>query len=250
MAIKIKKRGEKSEEVVLDPLLDTPDQFLQTADTSLSWASQNQQKIIVGVGAAVVLVLVGVFMLNHFQQKSADRSAALTAALDVLVAPVGEETEVDAKKKGPRFVSEQDKYKSLGEKADVVLAEYGGTPAAELATIMKARASFGAGKFDEAAGLYKKWLDAHPTHSERAFVLQAMATAQAAAGKADEAVATLQSLKGLDAATFGELADVQAGQVYEAAGQKDKAKAAYEAVIKAYPDSSQLETVKMRLDLL
>jgi predicted negative regulator of RcsB-dependent stress response len=246
MAIKIKRKSEAPVGTG-DPLLDEPDQFFQTADQSLSWAAKNQRLIVLLVGLGLVLVLAGLFVNSHFQDENAAQSDALTAAVEILNAPVVSADDKN-KPKGFSFPTEKEKYTALSEQAGLVISDYG--DAGKLGSLYSARAAAGLGNYAEAVGLYQTWIDANDGSDEQPFVLQAMAVAQQADGKTDAAIGTLEKLKSIDQDAYGELASIQMGSVYESAGQKDKAKAAYEAVVKDYPDSAQLETIKMRLDLM
>lgn len=263
MAIKIKRKGKKSTDPELlgpdgepltgDPLLDEPDAFIQTAGTTVSWASDNQNLLLIGVGAVIVVIFVGAFLIQNNIQARLDRAAVLTEAVEVMAAPVGEQPQLPpgaTAPSGPRFATDKQKYTELNSKADAVLAEYDGTDVAETARLAKARAALGLGNFDEAISLYNAWLTANQGAPEAAFVLQALATAQASGGKVDDAVGTLKKLKGVDEEAYGELVSVQIAKIYESAGQKDKAKAAYEEMIKAYPDGSQVEFAKMRIEMM
>ncbi len=258
MAIKIKRKVNKpaeEEDVELtgDPLLDEPDVFFQTADKSVGWAADNQSLIIGAVGFVIVALLVSFFLIQNSRNNAIERSDSLTAALDVMSGTVGDDAAPNPNANNAnikRFSTSKAKYTELGAKADAVLSNHGGEDVAQLAGVMKARAAFGLGNYDEAITLYEGWLSANANSDEKPVVLQALAAAQAAGKKNDAAIATLEKLKALDADTYGEMASYQIGQIYEAAGQKDKAKAAYEELIKSYPDSKQLEYVKMRIDLM
>ncbi len=259
MAIKIKKKGRRDDESV-DPL-DEPDQFIQTADKSASWAVQNRQKVIAGLvaaGVAVAALAAGAF---YVQNKASSMSDSLTAAVKVMRAPIGDARSPDAvaapvapkdgeKPAGLRFDDSATKYTELGAKADAVTAAYGTEPAGKFAKLIKARALHGQGKYAEAASAYKEWSDAHAGAPEQAFVLQSLATSQAAAGETDAAIASLESLKALGEEAWGETSGYQIGRIYQEAGQKDKARAAYKGLLEKYPDSSRAELVKMHLDFL
>lgn len=256
MAIKIKKKGEQApEELELtgDPLLDEPDQFFQAADASVSWASQNQQMLIMGIGGVVVAVLVVVFLVTNLQKGKMETSAALTSAVEALNAPVGEAPTPapgSKAKDGLRYSTAKQKYTEVDTRAQAVIDQHGGTPAAQMATLIKARAAHGLGNHDEAIKHYQAWLAANGTSPEKPLALLALANSQAAAGQVDAAIESLKQLKAFDEDSYGEMASLQIAQTYEAAGQKDKAKGAYEEMLKAYPDSNQIETVKLRLDLM
>ncbi len=285
MAIKIKKRvpkPESDEPELLDaegnegdgfgsemmgdtepvaPAMDDPldDIFLSTADQSLSWATQNRT-LVIGAVAVVLLLVVGAAVFVQQQQAGREAiSQTLTEALDVMAAPVGDEkvptlnptpNVPEPAEKGPRFDTSKAKYEQLGAKADTVLSQHSGSSASGFAHLMKARASFELGKYDEAIASYQSWLSQNDNASEKPFVLQALANAQASGGKADDAVATLDKLKSINADVYGPTASYQKGQVWEQAGNKDKAKAAYEELLKSHPDSDPVELARMRLDLL
>ena len=259
MAIKIKKKGRRDDEV--DPL-DQPDQFIQTADKSVGWAAENRQTVIAGGVAVLVALLVLAGGVLYVNSKAASMSDSLTDAVKVMRAPIGDAPNPDAiaapiapkdgedEKAGLRFDSSQKKYDEMAVKAEAVLSSYPTEPAGEFAKLIKARALHGQGKYAKAATLYKAWADAHAGAPEQAFVLQSLATAQAAAGQTDAAIASLEALKALGEDAWGETAGYQIGRIYQEAGQKDKARAAYEGVLTKYPDSSRAELVKMHLDFL
>jgi len=186
------------------------DQFLQTSDKSISWAAKNRQKVVIVVVAIAAIALAGVFLAKYSEKNESERVMALSEAVSA---------HPNDNVAGP-------------------------------ARLIKARGLVGLGKYEEAGTLYKEWLDAHPDAIERPIVLQAMASAQAAAGKSDAAVTALESLVLLDKKTYGETASYQIGQIYDSAGNKEKAKQQYDAFIKDYPESGKLELVKLRREAL
>ncbi len=240
----------------LDDLLER-DLFLETADKSVGWAAQNQTALI-AIFAILAAVIVGVVIWqNQSESTTAEHSASLTAAVDILQAPIeGQEPPnplaPEKDKKAPKltFKTAQEKYTALGAKADEAQAAVKGTPAEGTATLLKARAALGTGKVDEAIGLYQGWLSSHATAPERAFVLQALGEAQVQAGKPAEAAATFEQLKGLDEKAWGEYAAFQTAVAYDVAADKDKARASYEAFVKGYPESDRVAQARLRLDLL
>jgi tetratricopeptide (TPR) repeat protein len=250
VAIKIKKK--KTDEVEeIDPILEA-DQFLQTSDKSISWAAQNRQKVVVAVVVVASIVIAAVFLSKYTEKIELERTAALSDAVDSLETPITADgtAELGDAPVGPRFPTSEAKYKEVESKADAVLTAYPDKDVANPARLMKARASLGLGKYDEAVTLYQQWLDDNPNASERPIVLQAIATAQAAAGKPEEAVKSLESLVQTDKKLYGEMAAYQIGAIYESAGNKEKAKQHYDVFIKDYPDSGKLELVKLRREAL
>lgn len=237
------------------PMGEDLDQFLASGKQSVDWATRHQATILVAVVGILLLAAGVVYFRQHQAEQRVEVSDKLTVALESLEARVGEEPaplpDTIKRRKPPlMYKTAQEKYAALSTQADEVLKTYGDQPAAGSARLMKARAAFGLGKFDEAAGLYQEWLKANPSAPERPFVLQALATTQAAGGKTDEAVTTLQELKKLNPETYGELVSWQSGVFYEAAGQKDKAKAAYEELVKTFPEGAHASQAQMRLDLM
>lgn len=263
MAIKIKKQGEKPQEPELldaegvEPV-DELDQFLVTGTQSVHWATEHQNLVLAGIGAVLVIAVAIVFFMEQAKESQIEDARDLVAAVEVLEAPVGDEKPVDLsppgstkpKKEGLKYDDYQSKYTALDQKVDGWMSQKPGAQGQVLAQLMKARAAFGLGNYAESSRIYTEWLGAHPDHSARGFVLQALSTSLAAEGKVDEAIKHLDQLKGIDADAYGEWAAWQAGVFYEAAGNKDKAKGAYEALIKDYPDSTRVEQARMRLDLM
>jgi hypothetical protein len=149
-----------------------------------------------------------------------------------------------------RFDTSAAKYAELLSKADLVLTEYPAEPVGEFAKLVKARALHGQGSYAEAAALYKEWSDANPGTPVQAFVLQSLATSQAAAGDTAAAIVSLEALKALNEEAWGESAGYQIARVHDAAGEKDKARTAYELLLEKYPDSSRAALAKMHLDFL
>ena len=255
--IEIKKKRHSDD---IDPV-DAPDQFVQTAGASVGWAAQNRSKFMLGVLAAIAIggIVAGYFYYVDSQETA--MSNALTSAVQVMRAPIGDARNPDAIASPPsskpsedtneiRFDSSSVKYAELATKADQVLTEFPDEPVGEFAKLIKARALHGQGKYAEAAALYKQWSDAHAGAQEQVFVLQSLATSQAAAGESDAAVGSLEALKAVNEEAWGEMAGYQIARIHEAAGQKDKARKEYESLLEKYPDSSRAELVKMHLDFL
>lgn len=252
MAIKIKKKKKKAEEVEqIDSILEQ-DQFLQTSDKSIGWLAQNRSKAVIGVVVLAVAVIAVIFLAKYSEKTEMERTAALADAVTSLETPIASPVPADpaAPPVGRRFPNAESKYQEVLDKADTVLTAYPKSDVAQPARLIKARAELGLGKYDEAVTLYQEWLTANPKADERPMVLQAVASAQSAAGKSDDAVKSLSTLSDVDKKLYGELASYQIARIYDTAGNKAKAKESYDAFIKEYPESGKIELAKLRRQAL
>jgi tetratricopeptide (TPR) repeat protein len=252
----LKALEEASAELGVTAPVEELDQFLVTGTQSVSWAAHNQNLVLVGIGAILVVALIGVFIMEQRKEGRIDDARGITEAIAIMEAPVGEEKALDLsgnskpKKEDLKYDTQQAKFTALAQKIDGWSAERPDAAGAPMGKLIKARAAFGLGKFDEAAALYQGWLSENPASPSRPFVMQAYASTLAAQGKTDDAIKALDDLKALDKDAYGEWAAWQTGVFHESAGNKDKARAAYEALIKDYPESGRLELARMRLDLM
>lgn len=182
-----------------------------------TWWRENGKGIVAGV----VLGLAGLFgwrYWQHYGQARADHAAMEYARMSAAIA--------------------QDKGEGARQWGRQIIVDYASTPYATLAAFAIARLDIDAGHTQAAERRLKWALDHAGNEDLRRLAALRLARVQLAAGRTDAAAKTLAAVPpGAFAADFKQVE----GDVYAARGDQAKARAAYEAALKALPKDAPAE---------
>jgi len=212
--------------------VDGADPLLQQTAKLSSWAKKNQK----GVTAVVVAGLVGLAGFagyNHFQtKKEADASVELSKAVADQRGRIGDPDKED-ETSGPRdtrpvFKTADDRREAALKKFRDVESRFPGTGAAILARLSEGSLLLDARKADEAIVAYNDVKASALSQADaevRGRALEGLGFAHEMKGNLDDAAKTFRELENtVDVLGFKELAMYHQARVFEAKGDKDKAK--------------------------
>lgn len=199
-----------------------PDKFQQAATQAASWIAARRRRVVLIGAIAVGLVLV-VAIASAIQTRRVERAGA--AAADLLTIVTGEVSAVPLPGfPGPFFPSEEAKQRAIVSAAERVLAEYGGTPAANLAALSAGNAHLKLKEWDAAKTAFERYLgDAPKVDSLRFGALEGIGLAEEGKGNLDAAAVAYDRLA-REVPAFADRADLDRARVLAAAGKTSEAK--------------------------
>ena len=235
----IKKRT-KRKEVVEE--LQEPDEFMEKGTSVVDWLLDHGKTILVSVAVVFVLIIIWTIVDSSRQAKQAEAAEALHLAQKELPAgrSVGPNLQMD-------FSSPADAASDAKAVAalDKVIAEYDGTPQAQMARVDAAAIKFKAGDYAAAAAYYEAAADAKGLIGDR--VALGKAAALEAQEKYDEALGVLTRLRDRSRGDVKEQALVDMARVHEAKGDFEGARGIYAGFVAEFPDSLRLPQVQARI---
>ena len=283
MPKKIKKRSKKQEEELIDDEIveeEDPealavydedaglgdmvvaipeherDAFQMASARAADWIEGNRP-IAIGIFFAVVaLPFIAYGIYEYSKRQEADASAVVSEAITVYSRPVeGSPSmqlfEQNEKLKKPEIVyaTHAERWQAVYDEASQGLSTHKDGPLSVAARYSKASAAYHLGKYAEAVDLYNAVLSDERGSSMRPFATLGLAMSQAGAGDVDAAVESFDTLGAIDD-EFSGLALYHKGRVYESAGKKEEAKAAYHELLETSPDTSYKSDVERRIATL
>jgi hypothetical protein len=207
-----------------DPLLH------QTAKLS-GWAKKNQKGVSTVVAAAVVAV-GGYAIYNHLQvRKQENASAELSQAVADQRGRIGDPSKEDdspgPKDTSPIFKTTGERHDSALKKFQEVESKFPGTGAAILARLSEGSLQLDGHNADAAISAFndvKSSALAQVDAEVRGRAIEGLGFAYEMKQNFDEALKTFRELENTDVLGFKELGMYHQARVYEAKGDKDKAK--------------------------
>jgi TolA-binding protein len=208
------------------------DEFTESIVRIVSYVEHNYPKILAGLGAVVVAILIG-----YFVQDSANRrtQAALDAIGDVQVALM------------------QGNTSSAITKAQAVIRDYSGEDIAGRALVTLGNVYYDQGRFDEATSHYRQFLEAsdNPGGPEGYGAYAGIAASMEAQGNAAGAAQQYLSYADRFGKTpFAALALLESARCNGVAGQVEEAKSIYQRIRADYASSSAARSAQTELELL
>jgi len=197
--------------------LREPDEFQTLTGQVGAWAQANAT-LLVGIAAAVLDVAAVAGGVSWYRARRADAAAAQFRT-------------ADAQFQGGHFAEAADAFTTLGR-------DYGGTQYGRLASLYEGHALARKPDPSGAAAAYSAYLASSPeTEYLRQEALQGLGQAREAGGDAKGAQEAYEQAAAIDG-PFQTDARVAVARLYEAAGQSDKAREVYLAILKDSPTGS------------
>ncbi len=217
-----------AEKITRKQLLKTPDKFFDKSVRLLNYVLENPKKFtktaLVAAGVIVVVLLAGQLYktysssaLNRFNELLAQAGTAETT-----------EQRIDLLQ---RF-----------------LARHPGAEGSALVAAELGKALFENGDYGSAATAYREALDQSKDHTLfQTSVRISLAQALEAKGDYADGVEVLIPVQKEPEDFGGQTVSLELGRLYEALGDKEKAKALYEQFLEKYPSSESTELVRSKL---
>lgn len=208
------------------------DEFTAAIYRFIGYAEQNYPKLLAGLGAVVVAVLIGFFIQSSAEKRT---QAALDAIGDVQVALM------------------QGNTSSAITKAQAIVRDHSGEDVAGRALVTLANIYYGQGRYDEATSHYRQYLDAtaDPEGPEAYGAHAGIAASMEAQGNVVGAAQQYLSYADQHGNTpFAPLALSEAARCYQAAGQSDQASQIYQRIRTDYASAPTARTAETELELM
>ena len=185
---------------------------------ALAYVEDNYPKLLAGLGAVVVVILVGVFINTYTEGQAQDARNALG---DVRIALL------------------QGNTSGAIEQAERIVEDYSGQPSAQQTLILLGNLYFEVGRHAEAQATYQKYLDVHGDEGPTGYGAR---TGQAAcmevqgnyAGAGEEYAAYADQHS---SSSFASLALKEAARCYRLAGDIEKSQDIYRRILNDYSKS-------------
>ena len=177
----------------LEQELKQPDDFIGFWTRVGLWLSKNQKVVIGGIVAGVIAVAAGM-AINHFRVKQAEgvtlAFSKISQAANAELLPKSDEKAAPAKATddSPKFKTETERLEAVVKEVDAFVAAKGPDGLGRHARFAKAGRLVLLGKAEEAIGIYQLLLTSETTPDLRIIEQDALAAANDAAGKVDEAI--------------------------------------------------------------
>jgi predicted negative regulator of RcsB-dependent stress response len=225
----------KRKRVTRKQLLKEPDEFLTFSARAIRFVSNNQKPVFgVMIGVVVaILVFAGFRYFSNLSERQAYRMFE-QARLQYLA-------EISEGKTDPN----QDK---TAEQFEKVIRKYPSTSAARFSLLVYADMSYRRGDYQKAIELYQKALGAFSGEgSIQELILDGLAYAYEAKKDYKSAAECFQRVADSQDEFMKADACYNLGRIMEALNDKEKALAAYNKVVQAYPDSVGFEIAKEKV---
>ena len=208
------------------------DEFVNAIYRLIAYSAENYAKILAGVGALVVIGLIGYFI----QQSSIRRTQAALEAIGVV-----------------QVALMQGNTSTAVTTAQSIIRDYEGESIAGQALITLANIYFRQGRFEEAETLYKKFLaetgnvtgpEAYGAWTAIGAVMEAQNDLKGAAQQ------YLSYTKEQGSTPFAPLSLMEAARCYQMDGNLNMAKQTYQRIITNYPEVPSATQAKSELGML
>jgi tetratricopeptide (TPR) repeat protein len=206
--------------------LKKPDQFIGMTERGISWASENQQKAIVGGAIAVVVILIAVAGYSFYSSRSAAATTAFGTAMQTYQTPVAN-AEQPAPPGMKTFADSKTRALAANKQFVQVAHQYGLTKPGKLALYFAGLTYMEAGENGPAEQALEKTAS---SWDQPLAALGKMALAQLdqQTGRDSQAVNLYTELSKENASTVPSgLAQLQMAEMYQAEGQTQKARDIY-----------------------
>jgi len=221
-----------------------PDAVLERAGTVFEWTLKNRKPLLGGL-AALAVVIVGISLASaSASSRRHELGTKLSAAVEDLDRPVGPATGEDKGEK--TFATKEDRQKAVDQAFGDLLKEHADSAVGAAARLQVARSALQAGKPDEAIANLESYLSGSD-QTLRLFAQENLGYAYEAKGDLEKAKAAFQRLADAGAPA---LALYHQARLAEKAGKKDEARAQYERVVHDFEKEAVAYEARGRLDLL
>ncbi|WP_428264034.1 tetratricopeptide repeat protein [Haliangium sp.] len=225
-------------------------------------------KVIIALSTVMLLAMTGFYVAKYLGERAEAqatelyREAIAAAQRPVVPAVEGEdeaETEDPADDRLPKpFRSRDARFEAILSPLETLRSEHGSTDTGHAARLLHASTLYDAGRYDEAAEMYRAILADDPDPTRAGMAREGLGYAQEAAALAQEnqdaraqgleqALATFRSIQTDDEGPGRELALYHEGRILATLGRRDEAKAALEKAAEIAPDSPLRPDIRQRL---
>lgn len=222
------------------------DSFVLAMTTALEYVQAYRKQLIAGV---VILVLVGVAAVGWtFWMSSREQSAqaALSDALEVYEAPVGDEAAAD--EDGPTFATEEERRARAKELFQGVVDEYGWNDAAGVATVYLGQIAMDEGDAEQARSLWQEVVDDSGDTALAVEVRLNLLRLDRAEGRGEEVATELEGMLARETKPLpGDVILVELATTLEELGRETEAIERYQQLLDEYQGSPYAEVARQKV---
>ena len=225
----------KKKKIKRKELLKEPDEFLTFSSRLFNWIVTHQRQLYTAgivVAGLFLLYMGGYFYYRHMNKKAQE---LYNTAYEALASNMKPDTNTKD------WAKTQDLFQK-------VIHDYSLSKASRLALPQAAYAAYRQKKYDDAIGLYEKFLSKIGDEPNYSMLTQmALAACYEKKGSMDKAIQLLEPLSQEKANPFRELAMLNLARVYLLAHRTEDSKKVLEEFVKEFPDSPFLPMAKALL---
>jgi len=227
-------------------------EFVETVTSVMSWFQANRDKAILGVIAAVVVVL-GAWGVFYWKNHTNDQAAEmLGAAMTIYDSPVVPPSSVPgAVQQAGSYPSEQARSEAALKAFQSVADQYSTAQAGLAARYHAAEALLQLGRAADAHQAYQKVIDNAGSSIYGTMAKLGLANTMLAEGQSDQAIKMFDDLAAQrDGVLPVDGVLMQLGSAYEKLGKKAEARTAYKRVVDEFPDSPYAQSARTQMTVL
>ena len=222
---------------------------LGAAEATAHWTSEHRSKLLLGTGAAVVILAVLLGSWYYMGQQNDKANLQLTEAVRTLqtqVRPAGTPETPNF----PSFASSQDRANAAKKQLQTVIDQYPHTHTADIARYLLGTTAVELGDKATAERELKEVASIHD-RDLASLAQMALAAFYGNTGRTKEAVDLYKQLIEKPSDTVGKvMAQMQLASFYESSGQTAEAKKLYEQIVKDNPHSEAESLAQSKLQAM
>ena len=206
-----------------------PDWFQAKAAGAAAWVTQNQKRLVVGVGGALAVLAVALGISAWMGEREARAGALLYRTLEAVDAEI---SSVPLPGLGRKvFASASERDRTIVAAADEVIQAYPSSAAARTAALAAGDARLRQGQWDAALESYQRFLSGAADDSLRFSALEGVAAAHEGKGDLEQAARDYERV-GAEVAAFKDRAALERARVLSRAGKAEEAR----SILKRFPE--------------
>lgn len=238
MAVKIKRKRPEEEVQEEEVVVDDADQILTATEDTFDFLTENRNAILGGIGALILVVIAGSLMNDNRAASKATEAREVLVALDALVAPTGEEADIASTRERA----------ALAASSAAGARENFDAPLSAVAAGIEAPAALQSGDAARAAQAYSDYRAANEGFADAQLAGFGQASALAASGDLEGAIAVLERVGTTDGFDFS--AALHGARLVDAFGAPNDALTRYRAVAAEFSDEASRANVDHRVTQL
>jgi tetratricopeptide (TPR) repeat protein len=215
------------------------DEFMESLGNAFDWVQDNV-RILVGIGLGLIIALIVVVVyLGYADRRAARADEALAAAMRIHQAPIDPVAANPEDAERPTFADSSSRALRAEELFTQVVADYGRSDAARIATVYLGQIAADAGDLETAR---QHWQQAATKGGENALTAEVQVNLMSldrAQGRGDELVTRLRALlSGTETELPPDLLWYQLGVTLEELDRQGEANEAFQRLLEEYPQSA------------
>lgn len=212
------------------------DKFVDEMESAYVVARRNKPIVFGSIAAVLILIVALVGWSFWASRQEAKAQQRLAEAIEIMEAPLAQPDE-GAPAEGS-YRTEEEKVAKAEPIFREITEQYSGRNAAEVASLYLARLEVERGELAPAAEKYQAFIKQHPDHLLAQAASVSLYDVRIALGQSGEVITDLEKdVAAADEGLPNDVALTLLARAYEAAGDQQKSRDAWQRVVNEYPDS-------------